>query len=573
MSSCGIVKDLIITDCFFGKYLLLLLGCVMCIGCTKKNQMTSNPELLQVEEKYSEEQYRNSYLLFNEIDTTNFNQLDKMVWYLYEDLFHLKKYHTLTSTHNILIPYFVMQQQYRYAGQTCLIEGIYLTWSHKEEEAMNCFKQAESYFAKDSNTPSYLLCELYYRMALCYKATGLYQQSDLCNQKTIMYGKEACFYSLVSSAYKMLGNTQINLKSLDTIPQQEVINLYDSAIYYHNLVPHKYIGNYHNICYNKALYLSDSANILYHGKYLVDSCDFLVPASSIASYYLRRNKLDSAWIYIQKLATDTLTTNYNKRRSNDAYESLMAFYLQESGKTLESSKRFQALAHKYYERADMTERDRTYMISRQYDVEKAQREVLELKVEKQHLWIVVLMSIGVICLIALIFLIYRERWRRKIIIQEQQINALNEELEIKRTNLKQKLMQRIDFARQMNIQQMKDNNSMNEIPTWVKKFIDTQLLFDGRKGKILCQEFNSVYYNMLDVLKAEYPDISQSELMICVLIILQLSITDICVLLDMPRRTVWNKRNLIKEHIGLGLDDDLDQWLHNYAIQVALRSK
>ena len=43
--------------------------------------------------------------------------------------------------------------------------------------------------------------------------------------------------------------------------------------------------------------------------------------------------------------------------------------------------------------------------------------------------------------------------------------------------------------------------------------------------------------------------------------VLKLSIQDICILLDISNRTLYNHRNRIKQHLGLAENEDLDEWI------------
>ncbi len=550
-----------------GKFLLFFLGCLFFIACSTSNKPISHQQLLQVEEYILERDYASAYQLLVEIDSASLSQKETLVWQLYTEAILLqstRKTH-LTDTTYTLIPCLEKHGMYRYAGHALLLKSVAHLWKQDIENAIVSINNAEKYLLNSPDIPDALLAELYYRMAIIYKADGLLQESDAYCQKAIEYAKKANNYFMVAECFKMLGNTHIRTKAFASIPQQEVVNLYDSALYYHDLNPDKKIANYHNICYNKALYLADSLSMFQHGKYLVDSCDYLVPASTVASYYLKRNVLDSAWYYIQTLRAEPATYR-------DTYEALMAIYMQTIGYTDDSSQRFRTLYEKYYEAATDDESHRTHSNSLQYNIEKTQREKLELEKVQQHsliVWLVGLLGAAIIIIMAFLYIHAKHRTK---ITQEQKLSSLQQELNIKRYALNTQLMRRLEFARQMTANQSSPEDLEDEnIPAWVRAFIDAQLLSDGKRGRILCKEFNDEFYNMLDALQTDYPEITPSDLLMCTLITLHLSISDVCVLMNMPKRTVWNRRNRIKEHLGLTTQDDLEKWLDNYAWKVALR--
>ncbi len=551
------------------KLYLLLIGCILCVACSTNNKPILHSQLAQVEEYIIDRDYTSAYPILIEIDTALLTANEKLVFQLYTEhiLFQSTRHTSLTTPENTLISSLEAHGMYRYVGQALLLKATALLRIQDIENALVSINNAEKHLLNSSDIPDALWAELYYRMAIIYKADGLLQESDTYCQRAIEYAKKANHYFLVAECFKMLGNTHIRTKAFESIPQQEIANLYDSALYYHELNPDKKIANYHNICYNKALYLADSVGMFEHGKYLVDSCEYLVPASTVASYYLKRNVLDSAWYYIQTLRAEP--SSYR-----DTYEALMAIYMQTIGYTDDASQRFRTLYEKYYEAATADESRRTHSNSLQYNIEKTQREKLELEKAQQHSLVVWLAGLLGAAIVIIGVLLYIGSKRRAKMAQEQRLASRKQELHIKRYALNMQLMRRLEFARQMTANQSSPEALEDEnIPAWVRGFIDAQLLSDGKRGRILCKEFNDEFYHMLDALQADYPDITPSDLLMCTLITLRLSISDVCVLMNMPKRTVWNRRNRIKEHLGLTTQDDLEQWLDDYAWKVALQPK
>ena len=74
-------------------------------------------------------------------------------------------------------------------------------------------------------------------------------------------------------------------------------------------------------------------------------------------------------------------------------------------------------------------------------------------------------------------------------------------------------------------------------------------------------EFNQAYAGLLDRLKMEHPALTAVDQQVIALILLDMDISDICLLLNQTKRTVWSRRQRIKEHLGLTDEEKLDEWL------------
>ncbi len=561
----------------------VIFACVICSSCTQKEHITQHAGLQAVETALWERTFAAGEEILHAIDTNQLTEEDKMIWHLYQEEFDIQNNKTAqTRTHiNPLLAYFTQQNMYRYAGQAYFILGKLQNWQNNEEEAMLILKLAEENLLKSIQPPPHLLADLYSEIAMCYKAIGLHKECrDNC-EKSIYYAQQAQNPYFISAAYKLIANTYNSARraKLETIPLEDIISLYDSALHY-NSFTFKPTGNYHIIGYNRAYALQDTTSMILHSKYLINRRNFYLPADMVVTYYLNHNELDSAKYYLDKLAMGTINQPYNTRLNTEMYYYLEARYLAMTGHTQEANTKLLQLYQDFVISKSKNEDVRTYAISRKYDVEKEQRERLEVEVEKQRLWLSLLVTIGGVVVLLLVFFVYREHIRRTQTqleatnkLQTQHIEALRKELEIKRENLQKNLLQRIELTQQLHLQQMKqkDKQEQAQLPPWIQQFVDSQLLTNDALSQTLCQEFDGLYYNMLTSLRADYARLTQADILMCVLIMLQLSIADVCVLLSVPKQTVWNRRTRMKEHLGLGNEIDLEQWLKDYALHLALQ--
>ena len=61
----------------------------------------------------------------------------------------------------------------------------------------------------------------------------------------------------------------------------------------------------------------------------------------------------------------------------------------------------------------------------------------------------------------------------------------------------------------------------------------------------------------------QHKKMTSQEISIFILMLLNMSITDISLLLNLTNRSLYNYRNRIKQHLGLAENEDLDEWIRN----------
>ncbi len=558
----------------------LLLGVFFCCNCTNNDYKTYHPQLIEAEHILWNQKGDSCLHFLANIDTMSMSTFDKNVWLLYQEHAYIRsrtyKNRPPTLVADKLISYFKGHHAVSYTGHAYYIRGAeYYLISDAPDSAMFCFKNAEYYTLQSPKPSAYLLGTLYSQMGLTFRTHGNQQEIYEHCKKAIPYQLQTFRYINAAATYNRMASVYP-----DTLQKDNILALYDSAIYY-NQLGGKTV-EYYIYQYNKAVCANNSEQMYNFGKYIVDSLHNKITAITLVEHYIRKQQADSARYYLDIFAADTLSTNNNNRWSKEKYHWGEASCLLLEGNTEEAAEKFRKLYYDVSNNSKTTNDKRTDLISRKYDVEKAQREQLELEVEKQRLWLSLLLTIGGIALLVLLFFVYREYTRIKHAqlaarntIQAQRIEALNQELTIKRDSLKKNLLQRIELTRQLHLQQMKTGKQekTEELPIWAQEFIKSQLLINEEISQTLYQEFNTLYYNMLNELHADYPRLTHKDLLMCILITLQLPISDVCMLFGVPKQTVWNRRNLIKERIGLSHKDNVQAWLHDYALQLAMQEE
>lgn len=78
------------------------------------------------------------------------------------------------------------------------------------------------------------------------------------------------------------------------------------------------------------------------------------------------------------------------------------------------------------------------------------------------------------------------------------------------------------------------------------------------------QNFNALYGGLLEHLRTEHPLLTTQDEQVIVLGVLGFSNSDIAFLLNISDRTIWNRRQKIRDRLG-DPQMDLDQWFSDRA--------
>ena len=78
------------------------------------------------------------------------------------------------------------------------------------------------------------------------------------------------------------------------------------------------------------------------------------------------------------------------------------------------------------------------------------------------------------------------------------------------------------------------------------------------------KEVDNLFDNRISALKKEYNNLTDTDSIVIALICLKIKINDACLLLEMNKNTLYNRRKTIKLRLYLDADTDLDLWIVDY---------
>lgn len=298
----------------------------------------------------------------------------------------------------------------------------------------------------------------------------------------------------------------------------------------------------------------DSSKVLDISYYLSDTLRYARYADFIAEYHIDRGNVPLAEHYLQQFATDTATADWSVAQYHYLHSKLLYIQGYPQQALMEMVRTYDDLR----EQIKRSNKVRTYLISRQYDLEKEQQKTLRLTITRQRLWITIGAGTSgfIIILLIVLFIYHNKRMlhRQKEQAMQANIRALNMELNEKRNTLRRQLYQRMDMAKHLHV-----DDIPAKLPREVRDYLEQIVFTKEENWQELRQEFNTLYGNLLNRLKDDHPLLTIQDEHVIVLGVLGFSNSDMAFLLNISDRTIWNRRQKIRDRLG-DPQLNLDQW-------------
>lgn len=546
-----------------------------------------------------------SKLILEEMDTVLLREEDKKLW-------HLLHEHTLQRLNQIEVPnpelmeiaeYFHQNRQLGYACWAHYVYGIECLFTNNTEGAIRHLKEAESLIPYlDKDTP--LTGLIYYGEGYTYESEQLYHISNQYYRQALPHILSLNDTRRTAMCYRDIARTAL------TEPDDTVISYYHKA------------EEYAKICGDTLLYLDislqrlsnilpmDSDSVLLFSQFLADTFHLTQYAAFAAEYWLIHNYSDKAVHYMQLLAGDTLLYVWNKEQ----YEALYSRYMADCNEYKEAYTRLRKVYENQSRQIQTDTKVRTYAIARQYDLEREQEKTLRLTIERQRLWIMTAMSFVLVMLIVGIAsgIILRQRHRTEVIRRQKEkaemeryretaerrkaeaerqealareetkaakIRILEQKQEMARTHLEnlrntlsgqQEQLRKLFVERVQFIAKLKQERDIHHrpMPEWLAKELDRRTLTNPEEWKRFEDAFKTIFGNILFELPSRYPKLTIEDLRFLTLYIVGLDNESIGILMQQELRTLWNRKQKIKDRIK---ENDLDGWIEKEVIETVIR--
>lgn len=531
------------------RYLYILLLGALLTACSGHFEVT-NPQLLEAESLLWEAPLRADSLL-NIIAHANLSRYESKRLELLKAHLDLKLRQQLPSEEAMqdLASWFASHQDAASAAEAYYIMGAYANWTGDNTTAMRQLKEAERL------QPTGIIAGMtYYKMGRINEEEQLYEEAESYYSRATEYITPTNLPLYQACAWRELGRMRSDSSKNAC---------FEKALGYARLTNDPILCL--EIQYAAAASSASAAEkkeSIRISRYLCDSMHMKRYAYDIVKYYLRSGQPDSARNYLDILAQDTTA----KEWSNTQYTLWESQYLHALGRDRSAYLELLDLYNRTTARTEQQIRTQTYAIAQRYDNEAERAKNLQLQLEKQHLYfsLAAIIALVLIAIIAAI-IIWQKRHTRALLEKaqtRQKMALMREELELRRDTLKRVIEQRVKMNKSLQeaiLHQQKDA----ELPQWAEEFIQLSTFSSTSQWNEFVEEFNACYEHVLAHLEEQYPSLKEVDFKVISLIILGIDNADICLLLGLAKNTVWNRRNRIKQTLGLDGNTSLDWWLTN----------
>lgn len=455
-----------------------------------------------------------------------------------------------------VIDFFHKKRAYSYLAKSYYVQGTEYFQTSDYDNAIASLKNAEERLEFITDTITYA--------AMTYYLEGFIAETDLLDGVACSYYQKALQLFIqtgdkrrMACCYRDLADMDNDVESMDDYYEKAVAiasEIKDTILLYDILIQKELTEP-----------LGDTLRIIELSHFLMDRYGNNHYANVIAEYMIDHDRLEEADFYLQKYED-----NHGMVWGVDWSTFLRGLYQAKRGNVQQAYQQLKNTYHTLYD--DLFEKagSRTFIISRAYDVELERNKNLQLKVDKQRL----IISLGIICSISIVALLIAgllysmERNRRMIQKQENEIAKLRAEeaennlkltkveLQEKRNALKRLLKQRMQLTEHI----VQSVDGMDNMTKGLQKKVGELTFLEKKNLTDFMTELNSLYGNVLDRIKKDYPSITEQDLEYLSLAILGMDSSEIAILLQINTQSVYNRRQRIRNHLG---DNhlDLDSWI------------
>ena len=292
--------------------------------------------------------------------------------------------------------------------------------------------------------------------------------------------------------------------------------------------------------------------------------EYQVPArySEIVELLLAQHATDSAAYYLERLRpTDSAYTYWFEQ----SYAYLQSKILLQRG---QADSAYCVLLDLYDRKIDELQRDagaRTYALSLHYDVarERLMAESERVKARGQRA-ISAILVVLIVVLIMLLIVIWRY-WQQRRREQAGQLQALREKYIQQLQLALERLQQKVSLTREMEMQRMRGNEV--EFPKWLQTYRDEKLTMNKESLNELIASIDKALDGAISRLRAEYPELTESDMQFAILSIIGASDTDMSIVLNVQKQTIYHRRQIVRKHVHPEIED-IDSWLRKYVLTV-----
>lgn len=284
--------------------------------------------------------------------------------------------------------------------------------------------------------------------------------------------------------------------------------------------------------------------------------------SEIVELLLAQSATDSAAYYLARLQpTDSAYTYWFEQ----SYAYLNSKILRQRG---QADSAYSVLLDLYDRKIEELQRDagaRTYALSLHYDVAREQQLAAEAQRERQWQRTISVILILLLAVLIILFVVIWRYWQQRRREQARQLEALRDKYVQQLQLALERLQQKVNLTREIEMQRMRGNEV--EFPKWLQTYRDEQLTMSKESLDELIASIDKALDGAISRLRAEYPELTESDMQFAILSIIGASDNDMSIVLNVQKQTIYHRRQIVRKHVNPDIDD-IDAWLRKYVLSI-----
>lgn len=540
--------------------ILILIISIIFISCQR--HYTDNEVILEAE-KILDNSPDSAFNLLRSIrNPQRLSTADYAAWCLQytHACYKLQKEFTSDSIIRVSVNYYRHSKLKKQSGTAFYLLGCVSELLCKKKEAMEAYKEAEKILS---------LTEEYKLKGLIAFNMGYVSMYEEAYNNSLRYFRQSCQYFKQCNNKKYLAYAYSRISNIFN----QLDFPYDSVMYYTDLALEA--SQSANDSINYYTILSRKGELLYKKDYkqakelILKGYDYFPTKKNYYSAYLsyiflKLNRPDSAKYYINialsksyDLPSKLIALHSAALIFEESKDYKQAYFNLEKGYLLRDSIYAQNIS------------DQLHRIDKQYDLTQKEIENKSLKIANQTkvIWII---SLAISFLIVLVlFLLFRSKSKQKQAedeMEKQRLRFSKETVEIqnrqKRELLKLKTQSKIGNTLSFN-RLNKSLLALGKMEQFLQE-ITKQSTLSEKDWPVFIQEVDNLFDSRISKLKTTFNALTDTDCVVIALICLEISIPDSCILLNMNKNTLYNRRKTIKIRLGLDANTDLEKWIVDY---------
>jgi tetratricopeptide (TPR) repeat protein len=549
---------------------LLILSIIVFTSC--KKEYTNNATILKAAALMNTDAVEAQRLLKSIEKPKKLSNCDYAAWCLHYNqvLFKLQTPPISDRLIRLALEYYKGTGMYKYEGLSYFLLGYASENQNKFDDTMEAYLEAVRLLklANDYN----MLGLTYYRIAKLNRMDENYPKAIENFKKSRLNFHYAQNHKNEAYSFREIANTMLIAN-----------NSIDSIVYFMNkarklALQNKDTANYYDASYYLGVtILAKKMNYKFAKELILGACIFNDNSSyyfnKLSIVYSKLNMADSAMYYYNKAIADTTNMYATNITAIFTQDSLHIFnkenaYLAGVYAERLNGNYYKALENYYFYQEfhdkafDATQKGILHKINNRYNLNEINSENAKLKIANRNKIIIIIILLVVGILVVLKLKTTQLTKKKELLELQIENDKILFEIEKKRMLLLSKLQNKMEgFIRFEHVKFKLPKET--DLQKKQLRDISKHFILTKEEWQLYIDEVNLIFNHHIDILTQRFPTISLTDKIVIALISLRVDITNVSIILDMNKNTIYRRRNTIKERLNIEASCDLDKWILN----------